>query len=275
MDEPASALDPISTTRIEDLMHELKREYTIVIVTHNMQQAARVADMTAFFSVDVAEDGSGAPASSSSTTRRRRSSRRRPTSAPRTTSQDASVERCGSRSRRSSTSSSRRSQTEGELVLRSLRAAVEAVCSQDVELADEVIAFDDDIDERYLGDQRGSSSCSRDRRRSRPTSGSCSPPARQPPSRADGRPLRHDREADEADRGPADRRGAARRLPGDGRARGADDPRRARSLHAAGPRSAPSRCSSSTSSSTAPTAASSTHLLDRGHDARCGSGGCA
>ena len=54
MDEPASALDPISTTRIEDLMHELKRDYTIVIVTHNMQQAARVADMTAFFSVDVA-----------------------------------------------------------------------------------------------------------------------------------------------------------------------------------------------------------------------------
>jgi len=49
MDEPASALDPISTTRIEDLMHELKRDYTIVIVTHNMQQAARVADMTAFF----------------------------------------------------------------------------------------------------------------------------------------------------------------------------------------------------------------------------------
>ncbi len=59
MDEPASALDPISTTRIEDLMHDLKREYTIVIVTHNMQQAARVADMTAFFSVAVEEDGSG------------------------------------------------------------------------------------------------------------------------------------------------------------------------------------------------------------------------
>ncbi len=57
MDEPASALDPISTTRIEDLMHELKNDYTIVIVTHNMQQAARVADMTAFFSVDVAPDG--------------------------------------------------------------------------------------------------------------------------------------------------------------------------------------------------------------------------
>jgi phosphate transport system ATP-binding protein len=56
MDEPASALDPISTTAIEDLMHELKRDYTIVIVTHNMQQAARVADMTAFFSVQVDED---------------------------------------------------------------------------------------------------------------------------------------------------------------------------------------------------------------------------
>jgi phosphate transport system ATP-binding protein len=57
MDEPASALDPISTTAIEDLMHSLKREFTIVIVTHNMQQAARVADMTAFFSVKVSEDG--------------------------------------------------------------------------------------------------------------------------------------------------------------------------------------------------------------------------
>jgi phosphate transport system ATP-binding protein len=55
MDEPASALDPIATTRIEDLMHDLKREYTIVIVTHNMQQAARVADLTAFFSVDVSQ----------------------------------------------------------------------------------------------------------------------------------------------------------------------------------------------------------------------------
>ena len=57
MDEPASALDPISTSRIEDLIHQLKNEYTIVIVTHNMQQAARVADMTAFFSVEVDSDG--------------------------------------------------------------------------------------------------------------------------------------------------------------------------------------------------------------------------
>jgi phosphate transport system ATP-binding protein len=57
MDEPASALDPIATARIEDLMHELKRDYTIVVVTHNMQQAARVADMTAFFSVQIQDDG--------------------------------------------------------------------------------------------------------------------------------------------------------------------------------------------------------------------------
>jgi len=49
MDEPCSALDPISTAKVEDLMFELKRDYTIVLVTHNMQQAARVADITAFF----------------------------------------------------------------------------------------------------------------------------------------------------------------------------------------------------------------------------------
>ena len=57
MDEPASALDPIATTRIEDLMHKLKQDYTIVVVTHNMQQAARVADMTAFFSISRGEEG--------------------------------------------------------------------------------------------------------------------------------------------------------------------------------------------------------------------------
>jgi len=53
MDEPCSALDPIATARIEDLMQELKSEYTILIVTHNMQQAARVSDRTAFFTTEV------------------------------------------------------------------------------------------------------------------------------------------------------------------------------------------------------------------------------
>jgi phosphate transport system ATP-binding protein len=57
MDEPCSALDPIATARIEDLMAELKRDYTIVIVTHNMQQAARASDMTAFITTDVVGEG--------------------------------------------------------------------------------------------------------------------------------------------------------------------------------------------------------------------------
>jgi phosphate transport system ATP-binding protein len=56
MDEPCSALDPISTGKIEDLMIDLKQEYSIVIVTHNMQQAARVSDKTAFFTVELDED---------------------------------------------------------------------------------------------------------------------------------------------------------------------------------------------------------------------------
>ena len=56
MDEPCSALDPIATARIEDLMRELRDEYTIVIVTHNMQQVARVSDMTAYFGVEVSEE---------------------------------------------------------------------------------------------------------------------------------------------------------------------------------------------------------------------------
>ena len=56
MDEPCSALDPISTGKIEDLMMDLKREYSIVIVTHNMQQAARVSDKTAFFTVELDEN---------------------------------------------------------------------------------------------------------------------------------------------------------------------------------------------------------------------------
>ena len=51
MDEPCSALDPISTLAVEDLINELKNDYTIVIVTHNMQQAARIADYTAFFNL--------------------------------------------------------------------------------------------------------------------------------------------------------------------------------------------------------------------------------
>ncbi|GBF80909.1 phosphate ABC transporter ATP-binding protein PstB [Aphanothece sacrum] len=57
MDEPCAALDPISTLKIEELMHELKKEYTIVIVTHNMQQASRVSDLTAFYNAEPTPKG--------------------------------------------------------------------------------------------------------------------------------------------------------------------------------------------------------------------------
>ena len=57
MDEPCSALDPISTLQVEELIHQLKEQYTVVIVTHNMQQASRVSDMTAFFNVNTSEGG--------------------------------------------------------------------------------------------------------------------------------------------------------------------------------------------------------------------------
>lgn len=57
MDEPCSALDPISTLRIEELMQELKQKYTLIIVTHNMQQASRSADMTAFFNTELSDNG--------------------------------------------------------------------------------------------------------------------------------------------------------------------------------------------------------------------------
>ena len=74
MDEPCSALDPISTGKIEDLMLELKEDYTIVIVTHNMQQAARVSDRTAFLIVELDDDEEHRRAGWSSTTTPRRSS---------------------------------------------------------------------------------------------------------------------------------------------------------------------------------------------------------
>ena len=89
MDEPCSALDPISTLAIEDLIAELKEQYTIVIVTHNMQQAARVSRRTAFF--NLAGDRQAGQAGRDGR-HRRRSSPTRPTSAPRTTSPAASAD---------------------------------------------------------------------------------------------------------------------------------------------------------------------------------------
>ena len=150
MDEPCSALDPIATSRIEDLIHELKRDFTIVMVTHNMQQAARVADMTAFFSVEVREDGSG---------RHGILVEYAPTTKIFTNPSDSRTEdyvtgRFGCRGIGSSYQQSLDAleaslQEQGAVVLRALRGAIDAMQTQDVELCDEVVAFDDEIDTRY------------------------------------------------------------------------------------------------------------------------------
>ena len=200
LDEPASALDPISTAAIEDLMHELKREYTLVIVTHNMQQAARVADMTAFFSLEVTE--ADATASSSSTTRPPRSS-------PTLRQADGGLRHRTIRMRVEFQEElhrwRRQLQEESDLVLRSLRGALTALDRSDIELADEVIAL------RRRG-RRGYLRSSRASRSARPQTPVASrpaararDPARQPPPRADGRLLRDDRQAGQADRRPAGR----------------------------------------------------------------------
>ena len=153
LDEPASALDPISTQAIEDLMHELKQDYTLVIVTHNMQQAARVAEMTAFFSLEVKEDGSrhGILVEYDSTEkiftqpvrRADRGLRHRPVRMMSVSFQDE-LEQLEAAI-----------QEEGELVLRALRSALNALARGDDELADEVIGFDDEIDRRYLAIEKG------------------------------------------------------------------------------------------------------------------------
>ena len=118
MDEPCSALDPIATARIEDLMQEIKDQYTIVIVTHNMQQAARVSDRTRLLHHrGEPRRATPAPGCSSSATAPTRCSRTRATSEPRTTSPAGSDELrrrspsspCGTGSARSSSSSASRS----------------------------------------------------------------------------------------------------------------------------------------------------------------------
>ena len=93
MDEPCSALDPISTLAVEDLIHELKDQYTIVIVTHNMQQAARVSDKTAFYSLEATgKPGQLIEFNDTTTTSKTLSARK-----PKTTSQAASANRQSNR----------------------------------------------------------------------------------------------------------------------------------------------------------------------------------
>ena len=151
MDEPASALDPVSTSRIEDLVHELKQQYTIVIVTHNMQQAARVADMTAFFSVTV-EDG-GARRHGTLVEYDRTSKLFTNPSDKRTEDYvtgrfgESLMARVEFQSRLDTLEASL--QEQGEVVLRAVRGAMDALERRDIELCDEVIRFDDEIDTRY------------------------------------------------------------------------------------------------------------------------------
>ena len=85
MDEPCSALDPISTLKIEETMHELKKSFTIVIVTHNMQQAVRVSDMTAFYNAEAVEGEPERWVTSWNSTRPTRSSTPPNSRPPRTT----------------------------------------------------------------------------------------------------------------------------------------------------------------------------------------------
>ncbi len=148
MDEPASALDPISTLAIEDLVQELKRDYTIVIVTHNMQQASRASDITAFFNIEAA----GSPAT------RRDGHDREDLLQPgeqgdRGLRQRAVRMRVGLQEELDQLEASL--QEEGELVRRALRGSLNALEQQDEELADEVIAFDDEVDRCYFDIETG------------------------------------------------------------------------------------------------------------------------
>ena len=153
LDEPASALDPISTSAIEDLMHELKRDYTLVIVTHNMQQAARVAEMTAFFSLDVKDDGSrhGILVEYDAT--------EKIFTQPSDERTEGYVTGRFGMMRISFTEELAQLeaslQEEGDLVLRALRSSLNALARGDEELADEVISFDDEVDRRYIAIETG------------------------------------------------------------------------------------------------------------------------
>ena len=160
MDEPCSALDPISTGRIEDLMLELKQQYSIVIVTHNMQQAARVSDRTAFLTVDLDDDEKNRsgpprrvrrhredlhePVRLADRGLRHRQGRLAMSEATRTPLPGGAADARGAGARRARHGRQR------------ARAHARGACEhQDVELASIVIADDDRIDGRYLEVHQG------------------------------------------------------------------------------------------------------------------------
>ena len=152
MDEPCSALDPIATLKIEELIHELKERYTIVIVTHNMQQAARVADTTAFFLLgELIEHAADRQDLHEPDGQAHRGVRHREVRVARH-GYGRSAPALPARS-----SSASRSQALGglDMVIEQLDRALEALEHQDVELATMVIADDDRIDGRYLEVHQG------------------------------------------------------------------------------------------------------------------------
>ena len=161
MDEPCSALDPISTGRIEDLMLELKNDYSIVIVTHNMQQAARVSDRTAFFTVELDDDGATAPARLVEYAADRQDLHEPGRRAHRGVRhrQGRLVPACPTPRRSTSRRSCQQLEAQAlgglDLVVEPLDRALEALEHQDVELASIVIDDDDRIDGRYLEVHQG------------------------------------------------------------------------------------------------------------------------
>ena len=154
MDEPCSALDPISTGKIEDLMMELKERYSIVIVTHNMQQAARVSDLTAFLIVELDADREE-PSGASHRVRRDREdlhqSLRQPNRGLRVREGGLMATEGTRVHYQEELEALERRALEGlDLVVAAMERTNEAIQHQDVELAELVIASDDVIDGRYL-----------------------------------------------------------------------------------------------------------------------------
>ena len=158
MDEPCSALDPISTGKIEDLMMELKEKYSIVIVTHNMQQAARVSDMTAFLIVELDSDREE-PLGPGHRVRRHREDLHQPgrqahrglrLGQGRLTRASGMPEEARLHYQEELQALEERALDGLDLVVQALDRAIEAVQHQDTELAQLIVAEDDVLDGRYL-----------------------------------------------------------------------------------------------------------------------------
>ena len=225
MDEPCSALDPISTGRIEDLMMELKENYSIVIVTHNMQQAARVSDMTAFFTVELDETAKHRTGPRGRV-RRDGQDLHEPRGQAHGGLRHGQVRLMAREAHRLRFQDELRTLEEQalgalDMVVTALDRTLEALEHQDIELASIVVADDDRLDGRYLEVHQGHPLAARAAGAGgRRPAGRGGAAARDPLRRADGRPVREHRQA-AADRRPrgAGRRGDAREDRQDGRAR--------------------------------------------------------